>query len=443
MSRYQPYPSYKDSGVEWLGDMPEGWKAWKLAHAFNIGSGTTPKSENQAYYENGTIPWLNTGDLNDNSLYDCNKKITKIAFAECGLKIYPENSLAIAMYGATIGKLSLLKFSTTVNQACCVFSEHEKKIQVNFLFYCLLGFRQHIISLAIGGGQPNINQDILKNFKIASPSISEQSTIANFLDRETAKIDTLITKQERMIELLNEKRSAIISHAVTKGLDPDVPMKNSGAEWLGEVPRHWIRSNIGFETIVKARLGWKGLKAEEYVEDGYVFLATPNIKNSEIDFKNVNYITQERYEESPEIMLEEGDVLVTKDGSTTGTTNVVRELPRPATVNSSIAVIRPKDNIDSLYLYYFFISTYIQETINLMRGGMGVPHLFQGDLRKFDMLVPPKVEQKQIADYLDAQTAKIDTLVAKARQAIELMKERRIALISAAVTGKIDVRGIK
>ena len=131
--------------------------------------------------------------------------------------------------------------------------------------------------------------------------------------------------------------------------------------------------------------------AFEAVDEGYVFLATPNIKDNEIDFKDVNRITKERYEESPEIMLEVGDVLVTKDGSTTGTTNIVKFLPEPATVNSSIAVLRTKGKINSAYLYYFFVSHYTQNIINRMRGGMGVPHLFQADLRKFSILVKKRI----------------------------------------------------
>jgi len=226
-------------------------------------------------------------------------------------------------------------------------------------------------------------------------------------------------------------------------LNPNVEFKDSGVEWIGKIPKHWNRSKLGFETTVKARLGWKGLKAEEYVKKGYVFLATPNIKYNEIDFINVNFITKDRYKESPEIMLREGDLLVTKDGSTTGTTNIVRYLLRPATVNSSIAVIRPKKNYNSIYLYYYFISTFIQETIKLMKGGMGVPHLFQADLRWFDVLLPPLEEQQQIADYLDDKTSKIDKLIDKSKKSIELLKEKRVALISSAVTGKIDVRDLE
>ena len=205
-------------------------------------------------------------------------------------------------------------------------------------------------------------------------------------------------------------------------------------QWITKVPVHWRVGNIGHECSVKARLGWKGLKAEEYVDEGYIFLATPNIKDKEIDFSQVNRITKERYDESPEIMLKNGDILVTKDGSTTGTTNIVRSLPEPATVNSSIAVLRTKGNVNSDYLYYFFVSDYTQNVITRMRGGMGVPHLFQADLRKFNLLIPPTNEQTQIAAFLDHETAKIDTLIEKQQQLIELLKEKRQAVISHAVT---------
>jgi type I restriction enzyme, S subunit len=214
--------------------------------------------------------------------------------------------------------------------------------------------------------------------------------------------------------------------------------RDSGVEWLREVPRHWEVSRLGFETWVRARLGWKGLKAEEYVEDGFVFLATPNIKGWGIDFDNVNYINQHRYDESPEIQLRKGDVLLAKDGSTLGTVNVVRHLPRPATVNSSIAVITPRPSIDSVFLYYLFQSTFMIGTIQQIKGGMGVPHLFQEDLNKFALPVPSVSEQTAIAAFLDRETGKIDALVAEQEKLIALLKEKRQAVISHAVTKGLD-----
>jgi len=302
-------------------------------------------------------------------------------------------------------------------------------------------FVNTVVAYSEGVGYPAINPGRLGNLFTWLPPLPEQCAIATFLDRETAKINALIAKKERLVELLQEKRAALISQAVTKGLDPAVPMNDSGVDWLGEIPASWTINKIGIECIVKARLGWKGLKASEYVDEGYIFLATPNIKGREIDFQNVNYITAERYFESPEIMLKVGDVLIAKDGSTLGITSVIRYLPNPATVNSSIAVIRPDQSLDSIFLYWFLSANYIQGFIQRMKDGMGVPHLFQADLRKFVVLVPPLTEQQAIANYLDHETAKIDALISRIREGIEKLKEYSTALISAAVTGKIDVRG--
>ncbi len=216
--------------------------------------------------------------------------------------------------------------------------------------------------------------------------------------------------------------------------------KPSGVEWLGGVPMGWEVSRLGFESWVRARLGWKGLKAEEYVDDGFAFLSTPNIKGLSIDFEDVNFISKERFDESPEIILREGDVLLAKDGSTLGTVNVVRHLPRLTTVNSSIAVITPNPSLDGVFLYYLFGSSYLEQTIQRTKGGMGVPHLFQADLNKFYLPVPSYEEQTAIAAFLDRETAKIDGLVAEQRRLMELLKEKRQAFISHAVTKGLNPR---
>jgi type I restriction enzyme M protein len=211
------------------------------------------------------------------------------------------------------------------------------------------------------------------------------------------------------------------------------------------LPAGWSRNKLGFLATVKARLGWKGLKAEEYVDEGYIFLSTPNIKESEIDFENVNHITRERYVESPEIMLEVGDVLIAKDGSTLGICNVVRQLPAPATVNSSIAVVRPSAALDSVYLYYLFRSHPFQLLVSRMKGGMGVPHLFQADLRKFEVLLPPRGVQAQIGAYLDTHLGLVSRLYPPAEALTGapvsggLLFELQQSLITAAVTGQLDI----
>jgi len=207
-------------------------------------------------------------------------------------------------------------------------------------------------------------------------------------------------------------------------------------EWVSLLPPSWTAKRLGFIATVKARLGWKGLKAEEYVDEGYIFLSTPNLKGDEIDFENVNYITKERYEESPEIMLREGDVLMVKDGATLGIVALVKSLPAPATVNGSTAVIRTTQECDSRFLCYWLRSQGVQQLIEKMKGGMGVPHLFQSDLRRFPVALPPPDEQRRIADLLDEQTAKIDRLIELRRRQLELLREYRAALVHEAVTGQ-------
>lgn len=211
-----PDVKLKESGIEWLGDIPEHWFIKKLNWCFDtIGSGTTPKAGNQDYYFNGTHNWLLTGDLNDGEIHKTTKKITDKALNDySSLKEYGENSVVIAMYGATIGKLGVLKIPTTVNQACCVLSE-PTHLNYDFTFFLLLSARQEIINMSYGGGQPNISQELLKQFKVQVPPKEEQTEIVQYIEKESARIDAKIAKAEKYINLLTEYRTALISEVVT------------------------------------------------------------------------------------------------------------------------------------------------------------------------------------------------------------------------------------
>lgn len=215
----KPYPKYKLSGVEWLGDVPEHWETWKLAHGFDlIGSGTTPPTDEVEWYD-GTIPWITTSELRENLIIRTEKCVSKEAVSRfSSLKIFPKGSLAIAMYGATIGRLGILGFEATTNQACCVMNRSQIFL-IKFVYFWMQAFKESIILLASGGGQPNISQDKIKSLKIPCPTIYEQQAIAAFLDRETAKIDELSTKITAVIERLKEYRTALISSAVTGKFD--------------------------------------------------------------------------------------------------------------------------------------------------------------------------------------------------------------------------------
>jgi len=178
-AKYQAYPEYKDSGVEWIGNIPKEWSMWKLSHAYNeIGSGTTPPSSSEDWYK-GDIPWVTTGELREKEIVKTTKNISEKTIRQFPtLRKYPAGSIAIAMYGATIGRLGILGVEATTNQACCVLSK-SKEVDNKFLYYWLQAFKKDIVNLASGGGQPNINQETVASLKISSPNLTEQKQIAN------------------------------------------------------------------------------------------------------------------------------------------------------------------------------------------------------------------------------------------------------------------------
>jgi type I restriction enzyme S subunit len=209
----------RQSGIDWIGEIPEGWKVVKTSYIYDvIGSGTTPDTNNYDYYGETGYNWLQTGDLNDGEIIQTSKHITKLAITEKGLKSYPINSIVIAMYGATIGKLGLLKIETTVNQACCVLVPSER-VDYKYSFYFFQAAKNSLIRYASGGGQPNISQAIIKDFKVTVPPLSEQQEIAAYLDEKTAKIDKLIGELNAQLTELADYKQAVISEAVTGKVD--------------------------------------------------------------------------------------------------------------------------------------------------------------------------------------------------------------------------------
>ena len=210
----------KYSGVEWIGAIPEHWDMMKISHLFkNIGSGTTPKSSNEEYYMDGTVNWLITGDLNDDYINETSTQINMKALHDISsLKIYPKNSLVIAMYGATIGKLGILNVDACTNQACCVLSK-SNLMNIKYLYYWFLGYRNDIVSLSYGGGQPNISQDVIKNLKCSVPPLEEQKLIVNYLDMEVTKITKIMDKVKENINLLEEFKTSLIYDVVTGKID--------------------------------------------------------------------------------------------------------------------------------------------------------------------------------------------------------------------------------
>lgn len=436
----------------WYSNIADGWKQGRLKIAV--------KSVKNGIW--GDEPQGNENDIECVRIADFNRKkavvkekvftIRNIPSEKVNAYLLNKNDLLIEKSGGGEKQPVGYVVQYTLDRPA-VYANFMAKIEVdtekfyptflNYIFSTLYAVRANLKAFNQTTGIQNLDTKAYLEELITYPTIDLQMKISKYLDAQTEAIDALIDEKSELVVLLEEKRQAMITEAVTKGLIPNMKMKDSGLEWIGEIPEHWKKTRLDFISRVKARLGWKGLKAEEYVDEGYIFLSTPNLKGRNIDFENVNYITEERYLESPEIMLEVGDVLLAKDGSTLGITNVVRDLPNKTTVNSSIAVLRPRESIDSVYFYYYLTSTYIQDTINQIKDGMGVPHLFQADIKKFPIILPPLDEQKEISQYLDEETELLESTVTLVKQQILKLKDYRQSLIYEAVTGKIDLRDIE
>ncbi|UYZ84870.1 restriction endonuclease subunit S [Entomomonas sp. E2T0] len=444
MSQLPRYENYKESGVQWLGDIPSHWKVWKITHAMDlIGSGTTPKSDNLEYYD-GDVLWVTTSELRESYIYDTKQKITELAIKDySALKKHPVNSVAIAMYGATIGRLGILAKEATFNQACCIFSG-SKVLYYKFLYYWLWMRRPILISLSNGGGQPNLSQDDLKKLKLAFPPIPEQKIIADFLDKRLAQVDALIAKQETLLEKLAEQRIALISHAVTKGLNPDVKMKESGINTLGKIPFHWkvIKNKfiLNFSkglTITKENLVDEGIPCVSYgeVHSKFGFEVDPN--RHELKCVPESYL-----ESDPAALLKKGDFIfadTSEDIKGSGNfTYLNSDTPTFAGYHTIIAKINEVNN--PRFLAYVFDTEEHRNQVRMQIKGVKVFSITQAILKNTFVWLPSIKEQNQIVDYLDAEVEKYQQIGQRYQLTIEKLKEYRSTLITQVVTGKIDVR---
>lgn len=439
VAKYQKYAEYKDSGVEWLGKIPSHWDMWKLSHAYNeIGSGTTPSTSNEENFE-GDIPWITTGELRENVILDTKKKVSKKTIDQFPtLKKYPVGSVAIAMYGATIGRLGIFGIEATTNQACCVMTT-SNVLNNKYLFYWLQAFKNEIIQLSSGGGQPNINQEKVASLKVSAPLIDDQIKIANFLDHETAKIDSLIEKQQKLIELLKEKRQAVISHAVTKGLNPDVAMKDSGVEWLGQVPEHWEIPRLKQLVRYGSSISYGIVQPGDALEEGVPFIQTTNISKGSFkleDFQKTSASIESNY---PRSRLEGGEVILGIRASI-GAAFVVPMSFKGVNLSRGIARILPIDFLSSDFLVWYFKSNAVDQYWGLSKQGSTFSEVSIETVKELNVVIPPIKEQEAISEFLLIQSDKFNNLIKAATSQKQLLLERRTALISSVVTGKIDVR---
>ncbi|MBS4221870.1 restriction endonuclease subunit S [Lederbergia citrea] len=425
---------------EFVEEVNRSWKKKKISWMFNvISSGTTPKSSNEDYF-NGEINWLNTGDLNDGYIISTSKTITEVAIEDYStLKVYPKDSLVMAMYGATIGKLGITKISTSTNQACCVMAG-PIDVFTKFIFYWFLGNRNEIINLSQGGGQPNINQDIIRNLRFYVPHIEEQKKITFFLDQKTSEIDSLIADKEKLIELLEEKRQAIITEAVTKGLNPDVKMKDSGVEWIGAIPEHWVNSKLKhISTTEISNIDKKIHRGEiPILLCNYTDVYYNDEITADLDFMPATA----RVDQIERFSLKRNDVIITKDSESPIDIAIptrVKEDLEGVVCGYHLAHIKPNVTLYGQYLFYCLKSERLREQYYSLANGVTRYGLSKGAIINGVIPWPPVSEQHLISDFLYRKCGEIEKLINSNLQQIQKLKEYRQSLIYEAVTGKIDV----
>jgi type I restriction enzyme S subunit len=431
--RFKPYPAYKDSGVEWLGDVPVSWDVKPLKHLTAFSTGWTPPTGREDLY-GGEHLWANISDLGPKILFATEKTISDAAIREARLRIVAAGSLLFS-FKLTVGTVSIAGQNMYTNEAIAAFSPSER-IDTRYLYWgAPLLVRRNAQENIYGA--PLLNRERIANARLLSPPVSEQRAIAAFLDWETARIDALVAKKERLIELLQEKRTALITRAVTKGLDPNAPMKDSGVEWLGEIPAYWEVKP--FTKYVIEKSDYRG-KTPEKVTSGVFLVTAKNVRMGLIDYEcSQEFVAEQDYNEIMRRGLpKKGDVLFTTEAPLGNVALVDRE--DIALAQRIIRFRMDVKHFESRFTLFAMMSDYFQSQLFTLSTGSTAEGLKASKLPMLRLVAPPIDEQSVIVDFLDREIARIDALVAKVRDAIARLKELRTALISAAVTGKIDVR---
>ena len=430
--RWKRYLAYKDSEVEWVGEVPEHWGLKRLKYISTVNDGTLSETTDSDF----ELLYVDISSV-DPVLGIKNKELMTFenAPSRARRKVRHGDVIlsTVRTYLRAISPINDPEPNMIVSTGFAVIRPKDG-LESRFAAYALRApyFVDEVVAKSVGVSYPAINANELITFNVALPSFPEQRTIAAFLDRETGRIDALIAKKERQIELLQEKRAALISHAVTKGLDPDAPMKGSGVEWLGEVPKRWEVMKL--RRICRVQQGLQIAQANRYAEPGPNRFEYITVKSIHAD----DTLVSKEYIEKPtqSVLCASDDILLAR----TGATGEVFSDRIGVFHNNFFKVIYDRKLVDKNYLIYYLSDIKIKKHLIMLAGTTTIPDLNHGDFLDMPFSCPTFDEQKNIVIFLDRETACIANLTNKISESITKLREYRTALISAAVTGKIDVR---
>ncbi len=439
------FNKYKDSGIEWIGEIPEHWDRVRIKNLVSIkitdGPHETPEWKTEG------IPFISAESIKGNQI-DFNFKRGYISYEQhleyCKKSKVEFGDILICKSGSTTGKSAIVDTTTDFGiwSPLAIVRANETKVNNKYLFQLIQSnvFRRQVETAWTFGTQPNIGMNALENLWITIPPLPEQTTIATYLDHKTAQIDNLIAKKEKLIELLKEERTATINQAVTKGLDPNVPMKDSGIEWLGEIPESWLSYRIDWvSTIIR---GNTGFKRDELLDNGE-YVALQYGKTYKVDIVDDNfkfYVNNEFYKESQ--VVSRGDTILISTSETIedlGHT-CYYDMEQKGLIGGEQILLKPNQKLLYEKYLYYYVQRFCAELKKCAKG-LKVFRFNTHDLKSTFIAIPSIEKQIQIADFIDFETNRVDTAISKMFKQISLLKEYKTALISEVVTGKVDVRG--
>lgn len=415
--------TYKDSGIEWIGEIPEGWEIIKIKHAFKLFAGGDIDYNDYSEEQDGFYQYpILANSLENSGIIGFT---SKYRFSGETITITGRGSVGVAFH-RNFPYFPVVRLLVGVPT---------RNLSTKYVTYSINSFD----TIGEQTAMTQLTTDKLGVEKIPLPPLREQTAIADFLDKKNAKIDAITEKITQQIQTLKDYRQSLITETVTKGLDKTAAYKDSGIEWIGEIPNDWDVNKIKYTSTLHGRIGWQGLTSEEYIDEGPYLITGTDFQNGEIDWDSCVHISEERWAQADKIQIKDGDLLITKDG-TVGKTAIVTNLNDKASLNSGVLLINLQTH-SKKYLYWLLNSKVFWEWFDITNSGNStILHLYQRDFDNFSFPIPPLQEQAAIADFLDDKTAKIDRIIAKKEQQLDIIKEHRKSLIYEYVTGKKRVK---
>lgn len=417
----------KNSGIAWIGEIPREWEMSNFRYNGSFVKGKLPTTSND---KGIGLPIIGASEMLG--------KECRVFTEKNDIPICDKKDILILWDGANAGiianGLSGVVSSTAVKYTCS-----NANAFYQYVYYMFKSVEPYFKSKVNGTTIPHMNIKYINEVPLLQPSLKEQHLISSYLDAKCSEIDSALSLQEQMISELRAYKQSLITETVTHGLNPNAKMKNSGVEWIGEIPEGWEVRRIKFVAELWGRIGFRGYKSEDLNKEGVgaITLSPSNMKESCMDYSSVTYLSWEKYEESPEIQIRNNDILLVKTGSSYGKACFVINLPREATINPQI--LRVVSKIDGKYLCYYMHTPSFRYEVECGVVGGTIPTISQEKINNFCVPVPPLSEQRSIATFLDEKCAEIDALIVLREKKMEALKEYKKSLIYECVTGKKQV----